>query len=133
MALVGGVVLVLVSLVGARGDGGAASLRLGFLSLLWVALPAWVVMRAAAEWVADKEGFNDLDDPPDWLDVGYMAAEPSFLLLVVATFLAGIGARRAASADGKPVGALGSVAIVLVALALLLYLIAIWAMTAKPS
>jgi hypothetical protein len=31
MTLVGGVVLVVVSLVGARGEGGAASLRLGFL------------------------------------------------------------------------------------------------------
>jgi hypothetical protein len=90
-------------------------------------------MRATAEWLADKEGFNDLDDPPDWIDVGYMASEPSFLLLVVATILAGVGARRAASADGKPAGALGTVALVLVALSLLLYLVAIWAMTTKPG
>jgi hypothetical protein len=133
MALVGGVVLVTVSLVSARGEGGAASLRLSFRSLLWLALPAWIVMRAAAEWLADKEGFNDLDDPPDWIDVGYMASEPSFLLLIVATILAGVGARRAASAEGKPAGTLGTIALVLVALSLLLYLVAIWAMTTKPG
>ena len=62
-----------------------------------------------------------------------MTAEPSFLLLIVATILAGIGSRRAASADGKPTGTLNTVATVLVALALLLYVVAIWAMTTKPS
>lgn len=133
MTLVGALLLVAVSLVGARSDGGAVSLRLGFRSLLWLALPAWIVMRGAGEWTASKEGLSDLDDPPSWLDIGYMTAEPSFLLLIIATILAGIGARRAARADGKPAGTLNGVAIGLVGLALLLYVVAIWAMTTKPS
>lgn len=133
MTLVGALILVAVSLAGARSADSAISLRLGYRSLLLLALPAWIVMRLAGEWTASKEGLTDLDSPPDWLDVGYMTAEPSFLLLIVATILAGIGSRRAASADGKPTGTLSRVAMTLVAFALLLYLVAIWAMTTKPG
>jgi hypothetical protein len=133
MALVGAVVLVVASLAGARGEGGAASLRLGYRSLLLVALPAWIVMRAAGEWTASEEGLTDLDSAPDWLDVGYMTAEPSFLLLIVATILAGVASRRAARAGAEDSAALGRVALVLAGLALVLYVVAIWAMTAKPG
>ncbi len=132
MTLVGALILVVVSLAGARGADSAVSLRLGYRSLLLLALPAWIVMRLAGEWTASNEGLTDLDSPPDWLDIGYVTAEPSFLLLIVATVLAGIGARRAATADSRPTGRLGGIATALVALALLLYVVAIWAMTTKP-
>ena len=33
-------------------------LRLGYWSLLAVALPGWLVMRIGAEWIASREGWN---------------------------------------------------------------------------
>jgi hypothetical protein len=132
MVLVGALVLVAVSLVGARGRAGAVSLRLGYRALLLGALPAWIVMRGAGEWIASKENLTDLDPTPTWLDLGYMLSEPTFLLLIVSTILAAIASRRAARADGAPTATLANVATVLVAISLVAYVVAIWAMTTKP-
>lgn len=133
MVLVGSLVLVAVSLAGARGGDTAASLRLGYRSLLFGALPSWIVMRGAAEWVASKEGYSDLPKTPKWIDLGYMLSEPTFLLLIIATILAAIAARRAARADGASTTTLTNVAVVLVSIALIAYVVAIWAMTTKPT
>lgn len=132
MTLVGSLVLVATSLVGARTGDTAASLRLGYRSLLLAALPSWIVMRGAAEWIASKEGWSDVDSPPSWIDMGYMISEPTFLLLIIATILAAIAARRAARADGAQTATLTNVAVALVAIALVAYVVAIWAMTTKP-
>ena len=34
-------------------------------------------MRVSAQWIADKEGYADLDDPPAWIDIGFIAGEPA--------------------------------------------------------
>ena len=47
MLLVGALVL--------RGVGaGGRDLRLGYRSLLFGVLPGWIVMRGAAEWIAEQ-------------------------------------------------------------------------------
>ena len=78
MLLVGALVLAASALVLARRDGSAALLRLGYRSLLIGALPAWIVMRGAAEWIADKEGLTG-DEVPSWVDIGYSIADPGLL------------------------------------------------------
>ena len=129
MALVGTLVLVGTALAGvARGDA-APSLRLAYRSLLIGALPAWIVMRGAAQWIADEEGLAD--EPPQWVDIGFMTSEPTFLLIVAATVLAGVGARRAARGSGGRTQA--RIAGLLIAISLLAYVVAIWAMTTKPT
>ncbi len=128
MVAMGGLVLALTALAATRGADAVASVRLGYRALLLGTLPAYVVMRASAEWIADKEGINDLDEPPSWVDIGYMVAEPGLVLIIVATVLTGLAARRA-SAEGNGV----KVATALVALTVLAYLVAIWAMTTKPT
>jgi hypothetical protein len=129
MALVGTLVLVGTALAGvARGDA-APSLRLAYRSLLIGALPAWIVMRVAAQWIADEEGLAD--EPPEWVDIGFSTSEPSFLLIVVATVLTGVGARRAARGSGGRNQA--RIAALLIAISLLAYVVAIWAMTTKPT
>jgi hypothetical protein len=129
MVLVGTLVLAGTGLAGvARGDGGP-SLRLAYRSLLIGALPAWILMRAAAQWIADEEGLAD--EPPQWVDIGFMTSEPTFLLIVVATILTGVGARKAAHGAGG--GMQGRIAAVLIAISLIAYVFAIWAMTAKPT
>ena len=66
MLLVGTLVLAASALVLAWRDGNASLVRLGYRSLLLGALPAWIVMRGAAEWIADKEGLTGDERPPGW-------------------------------------------------------------------
>ena len=56
MLLVAGLFAGGTALAIARGQ--ARLLRLGYFSLLALALPGWILMRAAAEWIYDKEGFT---------------------------------------------------------------------------
>jgi hypothetical protein len=120
MVLVGALVLVVTSIA-------ADNLRLGFRTLLLVVIPSWIVMRVAAQWIASKEHIDDLDPAPAWVDIGYSTSEGSFLFLVAATVCAGIAARRARG------GGLRTATLVLVAISLVAYVVAIWAMSTKPS
>jgi hypothetical protein len=139
MVLVGSLVLVAVSLSSARvGDSGAArvgdsagALRLGYRSLLLGVIPSWIVMRVSAQWIASKEGLDE-GDVPGWVDIGFMTSEPTLLLLIAATVCAGIAARRARD-GGRGFGGLNTAALVLVAISLLAYVFAIWAMSTKPT
>ena len=120
MLLVGALALVAAALA-------SRDLRLAFRSLLYGVLPGWVVMRGAAEWIADKEGLNDVDPVPSWVDIGYSVADPSLLLILIATVCTGLAASRQRG-DGLRVTALVLVGILLVA-----SVVAIWAMSTKPT
>ena len=131
MLLVGTLVLAASALILAWRDSSASLVRLGYRSLLIGALPAWIVMRGAAEWIADKEGLTG-DDVPSWVDIGYSTADSGFVLLLISTVLAGLAVRRAGRAEGPGGGGFSRASTVLVSLVLIAYLVAIWAMTAKP-
>jgi hypothetical protein len=120
MTLVGSFVLVATSLA-------ARDLRLGYRSLLLGVVPGWILMRGGAEWVAEKEGINDLDPAPEWVDIGYSVADPMLLFIIIATVCAGLAARRQSS------GGLRTAALVLVSLMLVASVVAIWAMATKPT
>jgi hypothetical protein len=130
MTLVGVLLLVAVSLAGAGRGGSVGTVRLGFRGLLFAALPAWILMRVTAEWLASEENLDE--DTPAWVDVGYMTSDTSLLLLIAATVCAGIAARRAARGGPRGSG-LNTTVAVLAAIALIAYVVAIWAMTTKPS
>jgi cytochrome bd-type quinol oxidase subunit 2 len=132
MVLVGSLVLASTVLAGEWREGSAERTRLAFKTLLIAVLPAWLVTRIFAQIIADKEGYSDADEVPAWIDIGFMTTEPGLLLLVGATVATGLGARRATRA-GAPVGASRRVAAVLVWLMTVLYVVAVWAMTAKPD
>jgi hypothetical protein len=131
MLLVGVLVLAASALIVARRDGDAALVRLGYRSLLIGALPAWIVMRGAAEWIADKEGLTG-DEVPSWVDIGYQIADPGLLLLVASTVLAGLALRRADRAEGSVGEGFRRASAVIVSVLLIAYLVAVWAMTTKP-
>jgi hypothetical protein len=131
MALVGALVLVVVSLASARGADAAPGLRLGYRSLVLVAIPAWIVMRVGAQWIASKEGVDE-GEVPEWVDIGFITSEPTLLLLIAATVCAGIAARRARE-GGRGFGGLNTASLVLVTITLLAYVLAIWAMSTKPT
>jgi hypothetical protein len=128
MVLVGGLMTGSAALALARGD--ARVLRLGYRSLLALALPGYVVMRVGAEWIADKEGLNDVDEPPAWIDIGYVTADLGAILLLVSLILGGVGVVRLRRGRGS--GLLkATLAISLLLLAA--YVVAVWAMGAKPD
>jgi uncharacterized membrane protein len=104
--------------------------RAAFWSLLTVALPGWIVMRVGAQWIYSEEGWSGEDDP-DWLGIGYVVTDIGIVVLLVSIILAGIGVRRLRRVRTSNV--LGRIATPLVTLLLVAYLVAVWAMTAKPS
>jgi hypothetical protein len=120
MALVGSLVLVITQIA-------ADNMRVGFRTLLIAVIPSWIVMRVAAQWIASKEHVDDIDPTPSWVDIGYSTSEGSFLLLLIATVCAGIAARRARG------GGLRTATLVLLAISLVAYGVAIWAMSTKPT
>jgi hypothetical protein len=120
MALVGSLGLVATSIA-------ADNVRLGFRTLWIAVIPSWIVMRVGAQWIASKEGVDDIDPTPSWVDIGYSTSEGSFLLLIIATVCAGIAARRARG------GGLRTATLVLVGISLAVYVFAIWAMATKPT
>jgi hypothetical protein len=131
MTIVGALTLAAVSLGAAWSNGSAALIRLGFRALVWVGLPSWIALRASAQWIADEEGYADLDEPPDWIDIGFMVTDPGLLLLLGGTLLANFALRR--SNRGASATGFDRAATVLIAISLLAYLVAVWAMTTQPG
>ena len=129
MILVGGLLTGASSLAFARGE--ARFLRFGYWSLLAVSLPGWILMRAGAEWIASREGWTKSGVPsPTWLDIGALLADLGGLVLLVSLIVGGIGVYRLR--EGKGSGLLRAT-LVLAILLLGAYVVAVWAMTGKPS
>ncbi len=120
MVLVGSLVLVVTALA-------SDNLRLGYRTLLIAVLPSWIAMRLAAQWVLSEQGLDDLDPLPAWVDIGFITSEGSLLLLIAATVCAGMAARRERG------GGLRTATLVLVGITLIAYVVAIWAMSTKPT
>jgi hypothetical protein len=130
MILVGGLLTGASLLVFARGE--ARGLRLGYWSLLAVALPGFVLMRIGAGWIYSK--YDDVipegADDPAWIGIGWLAADLGGLLFLVSLIVGGIGVYRLRS--GKGTGLLKAT-LVISLLLLAAYVIAAWAMTGKPN
>jgi hypothetical protein len=129
--LVGGLLAGASTILYARGD--TRFLRLGYWTLLAVALPGYVVMRVGAQWIYSKEGWDDLPsgvEDPTWLGIGFIVADLGALLVLIALILGGIGVRRLR--DGRGQG-LVKAAMVIAWLVLAAALVAVWAMAGKPD
>lgn len=131
MVLVGSLVLTGAVLAGVWRDGSAERTRLAYRTLLFAVIPAWLVTRVFAQVVADKDAY-EADEESTWMTIGFITTEPGLLILIGATVAAGLGSRRALR-EGGAVGTSGRVAGVLVWLSVVMYIVAIWAMTTKPA
>jgi hypothetical protein len=128
MILVGATLTSASALAFARGD--ARLLRLGYWTLLVVGLPSYVLMWAAAHWIYSKEGLDDSPIDSAWTAIGFAVAEVGAVLFVVALIVGGIGVRRLG--EGRGAGLLK--ATMLISLVLLAgFVVAVWAMSAKPD
>jgi cytochrome bd-type quinol oxidase subunit 1 len=126
MVLVGALLVAASSLLLARGD--ARLLRLGYLTLLTVGLPGYLVMRVGAEWIYSREHLDELPTDPTWIGIGYVTADLGALLLLISLIMGGFGLRKLR--NGKT--GLIKASLVLSVVLLVTYLVTIWAMGAKP-
>jgi hypothetical protein len=120
------------SLLLARGD--TRLLRLGYFSLLLVGLPGLILLRVAGEWLYRLQKWNELPDQfdqPAWLGIGFAVADWGGLLFLLALVLGGVGVRRLRTGQGGAVLLRGTMVISLVLI--VAYIVAVWAMTGKPS
>ena len=131
MILVGGLLTGASALAFARDD--VKLLRLGYWTLLAVALPGWILMRVGAHWIYTEQGWNDLPDDvdePTWLGVGYIVADAGGLILLVSLVVGGIGVRRLPAGKGS---SLLKATMILSLVLLAAYIVAVWAMAGKPD
>jgi hypothetical protein len=128
MLMVGALVIVVASMGGAlrRGDGAEVLTRLAYRTLLIGVLPAFVLMRVGAEWIASEE---DVPDDAGWIGMGYGISDGGLVLTVIASVVAWRATKRGVEGPGG----LGRTVFVLVAVLIVAYALAIWAMTAKPD
>ncbi len=113
----------------AEGEERAAITRFGFRTLLIAGIPSYFLMHGAAEWIVSRENIPS-DNEPGWVGLGYGLADFGGILMLLATILAWLGARRLRSGGGA---GLAKSATVLATLVVAMFVVAIWAMTTKPS
>jgi hypothetical protein len=119
--------VAILAFAGMRGDPDRAQWlrRLAFRIGLFVLVPAFILMRVAAQLIADKE-YPGNAKTPGWLDVGFIVTEPGAVLIIITLILAWLSARRTRSRVAAVVPWLATV--YLVALG-----VAWFAMSAKPG
>lgn len=126
--LVGGLLTGASTLAYARGD--TRFLRLGYWTLLAVALPGLVLMRIGAQWIYTKQGWDDVEDEPAWIVIGGVTADIGGALFLVSLAVGGFGIYRLR--EGKGAGLLKATMIIALVL-LAAYVVAAWAMAGKPD
>lgn len=134
MLLVGTLLVVAVALLVRRRDQAdtAALTRFGLRTLLIGVVPSYILMRVGAQWTESAEDLPDIVEESAWIGIGYITADAGILLLVISIVLAVIGLRRLRRPEGGGTGAARAVGAISTLL-LVAYLVAVWAMSAKPD
>jgi NADH:ubiquinone oxidoreductase subunit 6 (subunit J) len=126
--VLGAVVLVgataATALAASRAGQSPLLRRVAFGTLVAAVLPAWVLMRIAGQWIESKE---DIEGDPTWLGIGYTVGDIGLVILVVTTVIGWWSTRTPERRwPARTVTALAS-------LYLIALLVAMWAMSGKPS
>lgn len=134
MVLIGTLLVVATALLLAwrRTEPGevTALTRFGLRWLLIGVLPSFVVMRIGAQWTESASDYPESFEP-SWLEIGFITADLGAVLILISIVLAAVGLWRLRKlASGLVFGRIVGVVTVLLLAA---YLVAMWAMTAKPT
>jgi hypothetical protein len=117
MTLVGAILATaIVSFVAWPRPDAAILRRAALRSLLFVAIPGYVVMRAGAQWIYSKEGFSGHNDPT-WIGIGFGAADSGLLVLLVTIAFAIWWNRSGKAVPARIVAGLSGVYLLLLAVA----------------
>jgi hypothetical protein len=136
MLLTGAVFTVAAATVMSQraGADGAGLRRFGLKTVAIGVLPAYVLMRVGAQWTESEENLPKEVEDSAWLGIGYIAADAGALLIIASVVLAVIGLRRLRAGDGAAGGEGQARAVMAISILLLVaYVVAVWAMTTKPS
>jgi hypothetical protein len=130
MLLVGTLLAIALATVIAwrRSDDTAGLTRFSLLTLLAGVVPSYLLMRIGAQWTEAEQDYPEGFEPA-WLGIGYITADVGALLILVSIVLSTIGLVKLRRGAGIRIGrVVGAFSILL----LLAFLVAVWAMTAKP-
>jgi hypothetical protein len=117
MTLVGAVFAVIIASAAAwRRPDAPALRRVAWISLVAVAIPSYVVMRAGAQWIYSKEGWSGKNDPT-WLGIGFGVADAGLLFLIASAVIAYWWKRSSKPVAGRILLGLSSLYLVLLAVA----------------
>jgi hypothetical protein len=131
MVLVGAMTAAVTALLlGWRRDA-APYTRFAFWTLLVVGLPSFIAMRGGAQWIYDKEGFSG-DGDPTWIGLGYIVGDLGVPIFLITLIVTGLGMRQLRRPDTEA-SVLARIGCVLSVILLAGYVIAVWAMSAKPD
>ena len=134
MRLVGALLTVALSYtVGRRGGEATAGLtRLTLRAVPLGVFPAYLLMRVGAQWTESAEDLPKPVSDSTWIGIGYMTADLGALLVIASVIVAAIGLRRMRDGRGDGSGQARAVAII-GGLLVAVYVVTIWAMSAKPA
>jgi hypothetical protein len=116
MVLVGAMLTVLLLTVTAWRRPLALLSKSTFRTLLIVAIPAWLLMRACGQWMYSEEGWSGHNDPT-WLGIGYLVGDFGLLILLITTGVAFWWNRSNKAVAGRIVAVLSLVYLVLLGVA----------------
>jgi hypothetical protein len=116
MTLVGAVgTTVVLAFAGTRRPAASVLARGAFFCLVAAALPAWVVMRVAAQWTFSKEFPSNYS--PTWIGIGFAVSDVGLLVLLAAVGLAYAWTRKLRPWAPRVLSGLGSLYLALLAVA----------------
>jgi hypothetical protein len=103
------------------------------MTLFYGAIPGYILMRGGAQWIAHKEGLDNDNVDLSWINIGFSVSDLGFLLLVIALVIGGITVRRINRGEGGTPSVSARIATGLISVFLIACLVAVWAMTVKPT
>ena len=127
MLLVGATLTGACLLAFARGD--ERLLRHGYRTLFMVGIPSYAAMWGGAHWIYAKEGLDERSIEFAWEAIGFAVTEVGAVLFVAALILGGIGVRRLPAGGHRLLTATTAICVLLLAG----FIVAAWAMSAKPG
>jgi hypothetical protein len=116
MTLFGAVLAAAITSIVSWRQPGSTILRKATFRALLVAIPAYIVLRGAAQWIYSKEGFSGHDDPT-WIGIGFGVSDAGLLLLLLTLGCAFWWLRSGKPVAGRIVAGLSGVYLVLLAIA----------------
>jgi hypothetical protein len=116
MVLVGAMLAVVLLTLAAWRRPQPFLARAAFKTLVFAAIPSWLVMRLAAQWIYSKE-FGSGGDDPTWVGIGFIVGDLGLLILLLTTGFAFWWKRSGKPVAGRIVTGLSLVYLVMLTVA----------------